>query len=166
MKYRRSIQPVILYTSLLAICISANAQDSADQDIRRLRERSNDAIARHDTASLGRFWLDDVHVLTSRSTSLAGKLANQRAFQLEFQTKEKLLYVRTPRTVEAFPDWNMAAEYGTWKGSWISNGTLIRIGGSYYAKWHKVKGEWKIKAEVFTPNECDGGDHCKELAGK
>jgi len=141
-----------LYSILLFFltCRFAAAQ-SGEQVIRDLRQRSNEAIARHDTASLAKFWLNDVHVLTSRSVSLSGRQANQKAFQNEFEAKEELLYVRTPTTVEIFPDWDMAAEYGRWTGTWKTNGLSTHIGGSYYAKWHKTDGVWKIKAEIYTP---------------
>lgn len=82
-----------------------------------------------------------------------GRLANMRAFHNEFQTRENVLYVRTTTSVELFPTWNMAAEYGTWVGTWTANGEPVRISGSYYAKWHKMNGVWKIRAEIYTPSE-------------
>lgn len=149
---------------LILFSVCAFAQNTSSEEIKKLRIRSNEAIAKHDTASLGVYWAEDLHVLTSRSTSLTTRLANQRAFQTEFDTKEKLLYVRTPNTIEMFPAWNMASEYGKWVGTWTSNGVSIKVSGSYYAKWHKVNGAWKIRSEIYTPTECNGGDYCKEFA--
>jgi len=160
MKYTSlAIIPLFLF----GICLYANAQSTDEQQLRKIREKSNEAIAKHDTASLALYWLDDVHVLTSRSTSIAGKLTNQRSFQQEFQTKEKLLYVRTPTTVEVFPNWNMAAEYGKWTGTWTLNGSSVKISGSYYAKWHKLNGQWKIRSELYTPALCEGGEYCQSI---
>lgn len=153
-------------TILLCSCFTfavVIAQSSDDQTIRELRLKSNSAIARHDTASIASFWLDDVYVLTSRSTALNGKQVNQLAFQQDFESKENLLYVRTPNTIEVFSNWNMASEYGRWTGTWVSNKISIRISGSYYAKWHKVEGVWKIKSETYTPTHCEGGEYCKPL---
>jgi ketosteroid isomerase-like protein len=147
----------------LVIGSSVYGQTSDEEQIRKSRERSNEAIAKHDTTSLALYWLEDFHVLTSRSISTSGRLANQRAFQTEFEKKEKVLYVRTPGKIEVFQPWNMASEYGRWIGTWGSGASAVRVGGSYYAKWHKVKGEWKIKAEIFTPEECSGESYCKEF---
>lgn len=151
---------IILFIALV-VPVAAHAQPSSL--IRTARLASNAAIAKHDTATIAQFWLDDVQVITSRSVELHGKPANQRAFQTEFQTKEKLLYVRTPNTIEVFDSWNMAAEYGQWVGTWTVNGNSIRIGGSYYAKWHKINDTWKIKAETYTPSFCEGGDYCNSV---
>jgi ketosteroid isomerase-like protein len=134
-----------------------------EEIIRRQRQQSNDAIARHDTASLGHYWLDDIQVLTSRSVSLRGKRTNLRSFQQEFQSKEKLTYVRTPSTIEVFSLWPMAAEYGRWTGTWVANGETIRVDGSYYAKWHYQNGEWRIKSEIYAPTACEGGAYCKTV---
>ena len=139
------------------------AQSSAEQLIRELRQKSNEAIKAHDTASLALYWLEDVYVITSRSVSLAGKRVNQNAFQQEFQNKENVQYVRTPTTIETFPNWNMASEYGNWVGTWRMNASDVRISGSYYAKWHYINGHWRIKSETYTPTSCSGGDYCKEI---
>lgn len=153
----------LLAIFLVAIVSLSNAQSADEEQIRQQRAISNQAIARHDTSAMATAWLNDIHVTTSRSTTLAGKQANLRAFQTEFTTKQGLVYVRSPKTIEVFQTWNMAAEQGTWTGTWIVNGTAIRIGGSYYAKWHKYGGTWKIRAEVFTPASCEGGEYCKNL---
>jgi ketosteroid isomerase-like protein len=138
------------------------AQSSDEQTIRDLRLESNEAIKMHDTATLATAWLEDVYVLTSRSVSLAGRRANQRAFHQEFQ-KANLIYVRTPTTIELFPDWDMAGEYGQWTGAWTTNGNAVRVGGSYYAKWHKVHGNWKIKSETYMPTLCEGAGYCSTI---
>jgi ketosteroid isomerase-like protein len=143
--------------------VSVGAQTDSEL-IRESRSKSNQAIARHDTSALASFWLHDLIVITSRNAELHGKQINQRAFQQDFDAKEDLLYVRNPTTVEVFPNWNMAAEYGQWTGTWKSNNVAIKIGGSYYAKWHKVDGAWKIRSETFTPLFCDGGDYCRTLS--
>jgi ketosteroid isomerase-like protein len=138
-----------------------SAQPADEEVIRTQRTNSNRAIANHDTALLGLYWLEDLLVVTSRSVILHGKIVNQKAFEEEFQKKEKLLYVRTSKKIEVFSAWNMASEYGQWSGTWLLNGSPINISGSYYAKWHKVDGTWKIKFEMYTPSACEGGDYCK-----
>lgn len=158
-----SAKPVCLLFWMLTVAAIGFAQ-SHEQTIRKLRQESNDGIKKHDTAVIARYWLDDVHVLTSRSVSTSGKRANQLAFQRDFASKENLLYVRTPSVIEVFSNWNMAAEHGSWVGTWTLNGNSVRISGSYYAKWHSVDGAWKIKSEIYTPTKCEGGDYCKAIS--
>lgn len=153
--------PVVIF-SLLLLAHFSNAQSDHDQ-IRKQREMSNQAIARHDTSALSQAWHDDIHVTTSRSVTAAGKQANLRAFQLEFTTKQDLLYVRTSKNIEVFAQWNMASESGNWTGTWSVDGKAAKIGGSYYAKWHKVNGTWKIRAEIYTPTSCEGDEYCKSF---
>ncbi|HEY5746480.1 MAG TPA: nuclear transport factor 2 family protein [Chryseolinea sp.] len=155
------LRVVLVCGCLFSFVMLARAQHQEEQAIRQQRQQSNEAIARHDTASLAQYWLDDIHVLTSRSASLQGKSANLRAFQQEFQSKEKLIYVRTPATIEVFSSWNMAAEYGRWTGTWVSSGEAIRVSGSYYAKWHYQNDKWKIKSEIYVPATCEGSEYCK-----
>ncbi|SHI03003.1 protein of unknown function [Chryseolinea serpens] len=157
------LRVVLVCGCLLGFAWLARAQPQEEQAVRQQRQQSNEAIARHDTASLAQYWLDDIHVLTSRSVSLQGKPANLRAFQQEFRSKEKLIYVRTPATIEVFSSWHMAAEYGRWTGTWTVNGEAIRVSGSYYAKWHYQHDKWKIKSEIFVPAACEGGDYCKTM---
>lgn len=153
----------LLLACLILISVSGRAQSPIEQIIKELRQKSNEAIKAHDTAAMAQYWLDDVQVITSRSVSLTGKAANRHAFHLEFQSKENLLYVRTPTTIEAFSSWNMASEHGTWTGTWTTKGSSVRVSGSYYAKWHRVNGNWKIRSETYLPTACDGDDYCKSF---
>lgn len=57
----------------------------------------------------------------------------------------------------------MAAEYGHWTGTWVANGEAIRVGGSYYAKWHFQNDEWRIKSEIYVPTTCEGSAYCKTM---
>lgn len=54
----------------------------------------------------------------------------------------------------------MAFEHGTWRGHWTEDGGRVAIGGTYAAKWRKVKGRWLIEVETFVPAFCTGTDYC------
>lgn len=151
--------PLLVLYFLLTFA-SLVAQHNDESLIRQSRALSNQAIALHDTASLAQFWTEDVHVTTSRSFTLQGKMENKAAFQREFNERTDLVYIRTPSKVEVFYPWSMASEYGTWEGSWKMGGVAYRVGGSYYAKWHQVGSVWKIRAEIFVPTHCNGGAFC------
>jgi ketosteroid isomerase-like protein len=134
-----------------------------EKSIRLERNRSNDAIARKDTATMASIWTEDYHIISSRNAESSGRDANRERFAKEFTTRPDVIYIRTPDTIEVFQPWNMAAETGTWVGRWTDEkGSAIEISGTYYAKWHKLNGKWMIRAEIFTPLKCKGGDVCDQ----
>jgi ketosteroid isomerase-like protein len=146
-------------TLLLGSAYPLHAQ-SEEQLIRAARARSNAAIAAQDTIALAAEWTEDFHIVSSRNSEVSGKANNRHLFATEFQAKKGLLYVRTTEEVKVNAGWNMAAESGHWSGTWQEPDGTVRIGGNYFAKWHKVKGEWKIRAEIFVPLSCEGSSFC------
>jgi len=140
----------------------ADHEISADETaIRDARNRSNKAIAEKDTVVIDEVWMENFLLISSRDSKIEGRGANRTLFINEFKTKPDVIYVRTPSAIQVMEKWNMAAENGTWVGSWTADGNKIQIGGSYYAKWHKVNGHWLLRVEVFTPQYCDGGPYCE-----
>ena len=127
---------------------------------RGVRSQFNAAIVRQDTMSMTSFWSKDYSVVSSRNFEAHGIEANRHLFASEFRTKKEVVYIRAPKRIEVFSDWNMASETGVWEGSWLEGEGKIKVSGSYFAKWHKVDGVWKIRIEVFVPLRCDGGDYC------
>ena len=39
----------------------------------------------------------------------------------------------------------------------------IEIGGSYFAKWRLIKGEWFVEGETYVPDHCTGGAFCRTV---
>jgi Domain of unknown function (DUF4440) len=152
----------ILFVSFSCIKSPTEVSDEGEAIIRDARNRSNQAIQEKDTVSLASIWTTDYHLITSRNFEASGRDANRSRFANEFKTRPDVIYIRTPSTIEVFPAWNMAAENGTWTGRWTDQNSIIEVKGSYYAKWHNVKGEWLIRSEVFTPLSCEGGKFCDE----
>ena len=156
------IIPVLLL--LLTSCLNRNTRQSQDElEIRQTRQLSNDAIARHDTLALADYWTDDFHIISSRNFEISGRTDNQHSFAQEFNAKREVIYVRTPQRIDVFKAWNMAAETGTWTGQWKEEDGSVLLEGNYYAKWHFVDRQWKIRAEVFTPLRCSGSKFCDQL---
>lgn len=128
--------------------------------IRRIREESNAAIARHDADAFAASMASDIMVVTSRSAktttrdAYASFLRNPRPGEV---------YRRVPDEVKVFAQWNMASERGTWTGSWAEPDGQVRIGGSYFAKWRKVNDRWLIESETFVPETCTGSAYCQAV---
>lgn len=138
--------------------------ESADvQAIRSVREQNNQAIADHDTLTLDKAWMENMMIISSSDSQINGRAELRRLFVNQFKSSPDVIYVRTPNDIQVMTDWGMASEEGTWEGSWTGDGGKIEIGGTYYAKWHKVNGAWQLRAEIFTPTHCKGGDYCRSL---
>jgi ketosteroid isomerase-like protein len=132
----------------------------AELKIRMSRQKSNEAIANHDTAALARSWTTDYHIITSRNNEASGRKANADRFAAEFLSKPDVIYVRTPHSIKVFEQWGMASENGTWIGHWTEDGRPGELSGTYFAKWHRIEGQWLIRAEIFVPLKCEG-EFCK-----
>ena len=116
-------------------------------EIRRLREGSNLAIARHDSAGLAAIFAPNITVVASTSVA-------------QFRASPDVVYRRTPNVVTVFAAWLMASESGTWKGSWTAPDGKVKIGGRYFAKWRKLDGRWMVESETFVPERCSGSAYC------
>ena len=131
--------------------------------IRQLRESSNAAIARHDTAGIAAILAPNVVVVASTSAVTVGRDANAARFAEQFQTRPDVVYRRTPRQVTVFAPWRMASESGTWTGSWTTDDGKVTIGGRYFAKWQEVEGRWRVQSETYMPERCSGSAYCARI---
>lgn len=158
----KSSMKVLCSFLLLIILIGCQGPDRADEDelmIREVRQKSNEAIAAHDTTSIGQTLTADYHVVTSRNATSSGRKAMLDRFAKD---APDVVYIRTPEAISVFPEWKMAGEHGTWVGRWTDGIDKIELTGSYYAKWHRVDDKWLIRAEIFVPLNCSGGKFCEK----
>ncbi len=132
----------------------------AERQIRGLRESSNVAIARHDTAGISNILAPNVVVVASTSDVTVGRDANAARFAELFRTRPDVVYRRTPREVTVFTPWRMASESGTWTGSWTAADGNVTISGRYFAKWQEVDGRWLVQSETYMPEQCSGSAYC------
>jgi ketosteroid isomerase-like protein len=131
--------------------------------IRQLRETSNAAIARHDTAGIAAILAPNVVVVASTSAVTVGRDANAARFAEQFRTRPDVVYRRTPREVTVFTPWRMASESGTWTGSWTHSDGKVTISGRYFAKWQELEGRWLVQSETYLPERCSGSAYCTQV---
>jgi ketosteroid isomerase-like protein len=155
----------IVFIPIMIVWCFACGTNTVDQKtvIADNRNSFNLAIARHDTSMMVQYWTDDIIVITSRNARFVGKDQYATGLAQEFKSKEDVVYIRTPETIEVFPAWEMAAESGRWIGTWKNGDEAIEVVGTYYAKWKKINNQWLINAEVFTPMRCRGGNYCLDV---
>jgi ketosteroid isomerase-like protein len=161
MRIHRFALPLAWLIVLSLVALQAQAPEDATL-IREARARSNAAIAAHDLDDIARAWMADVHVVSSTSAQTAGSDANRQRMARQFATRPDTVYVRTPRTIDVFAPWNVAAERGEWLGSWTEPDGKLEIGGTYQAQWRKIDGRWLIQAELFVPTQCRGSNYCRQ----
>lgn len=123
------------------------AQSDAEQ-IRALREASNQALKAYDTAAELSYLTEDVLITTGNGTLLAGREALRN--YIEGFGESKMYWVRTPADIEVNAATGLAWETGTWKGYDPDRGTDPVAGGRYAAQWTRASGTWKIKSELFV----------------
>ncbi|MEP7269799.1 MAG: nuclear transport factor 2 family protein [Saprospiraceae bacterium] len=131
--------------------------------IRSKRELSNQAIQFHDTDGISIIWCEDFQTITSRNEEITGIAANRHSYAQEFSSKDSLKYIRTPLEIKTNPKWRMASESGTWVGQWSEPDGPVTVKGTYYAKWHYLGNQWKVRMEVYTAISCEGSRYCDQV---
>jgi uncharacterized protein (TIGR02246 family) len=142
--------------------VRASQQPKDEQLIREARARSNAAIRAHDPAAMARLWMDDVHVVRSTGTQVAGRERNQQRMAQQFASRPDTIYVRQPSAIDVYLPWAMASERGNWTARWTESDGTVDMAGTYMAQWRRVDGVWLIQAELYVPTSCTGSKYCRQ----
>jgi len=133
------------------------AQGEPDVErIRDARAQYNDAIARHDVPAIVSFLDEEYQITTSLGQLQQNRDEEAAGWQELIASRQDLLYVRSPETIEISNDYPLAAESGTWIGTWSTADGPVRTGGRYAAMWRQVNGAWKVRSELFVALYCEG----------
>ncbi len=140
----------ILFTILCMSFQFAFSQSNIEEGlIRKERQASNQAIARHDIDGISKCWLDDYVVIRGSGVIQQGKEAIKKNWVKIFKETPQTNFERFPSEIiisKNNPD--LAWESGEWKGY-----STYSKGGRYSAQWKKKDGEWKLQAELFVALE-------------
>lgn len=150
------MNPVSILVCLMTSAPAGTQSLSDKAQIRLARAESNRAIARHDVAGIVAFLADEYEASVSNGTFMRSPDEMGRVFAARFAEFKDAVYVRTPDSVSVSTSGTVAAETGTWVGSWTTAGGPFRTGGRYAAYWRKVAGKWVIHSELFVPLFCEG----------
>lgn len=119
---------------------------SPDDAIRARRKLTNKLIAAHEAARLRPFFAPDVKLIVGDGDLILGAEAVIQAFAGQFAEPGFIAYVRETEAVELDAAGARAAERGRWTGRWKDR----EMGGSYFAVWRKVTGQWVIESELYV----------------
>ncbi len=153
MVQRASLSALVLF--LIAVPIGAQIPDDAAL-IRALRSQSNEAIGRHDMAGILSFLDDEFQITAGSGAMLQGVAAMGAAFAAQFEEFDDVRYVRSVEMVEISTAAPLAAEIGTWVGTWTTPNGQLRTGGRYAASWRRNDRSWVIRSELFVTLFCEG----------
>ena len=119
------------------------------QAIRALRDQTNVAIAAHHIQPVITIWKEDVHIIRGNGSYVAGRSELLTMLEKDFKDASFKTYLRLPEAVSINQSGNMAAERGTWAGTWKKENSIVKVSGVYQALWQKTAGHWQIQAEQF-----------------
>ena len=133
--------------------------------IRDARIASNAAIVAHDVNGIAETMEDSIVVTRGSGARLAGIDEVKESFTDGFAQQKGLVYKRTTTRVEVSASNPLAAEHGTWVGTWTTaDGKHATASGTYLAMWRNSIGatdgipDWKIRSELYVTLDCK---HCK-----
>ena len=158
--HTRALSLAFLAFGLSGSPCAAQPRPSEEAAIRAARAHSNHAIAAHDVEGVVSVMASEYFGLSSGNSRSVGRDAARESYAHIFASRPGVVFVRTPRAITVNPQWHQAGELGTWTGRWSSIDGNVRVGGSYFAKWNKVSGQWKLLAETFVQTTCAGTSYC------
>lgn len=131
------------------------------ETIRQARLAQNQAIREQDLDAIAEVLEPDVHVTSGIGIHVVGRDNYRDAYAQDFEVLENVSYVRTPDEIElSSVDTGLAeriaAESGTWTGSFVTPRGPAQMRGVYSAMWRKRGGRWRINSEIFVSLTCSG----------
>ena len=81
------------------------------------------------------------------SALITGRKAQLQAWKREFAARPRIIYTRTPVSIEPSPILPLALEHGHWTGVTEAGETVAS--GSYTAKWRRMGENWLIEGELY-----------------
>jgi len=146
------------------ITIRESPAPSAESEVEAIREArlaQNRAIREQDLDAIIEVFEPDVHATSGIGIHIVGRDAYRRAYQDDFEVLESVIYTRTPdeielSSVETSLVERIAAESGTWTGSFVTPRGPAEMRGVYSAMWRKRGGHWRINSEIFVSLTCSG----------
>lgn len=166
---RRS--PLILLTALITAGCSLTMRSSgppsaADEieTIRQARLAQNRAIREQDLDAIVEVMEPDIHATSGVGIHVVGRDTYRRAYADDFEVLDRVVYTRSPDEIEISSmetglAERIAAESGTWTGSFVAPRGPAQVRGVYTAMWRKRNGRWRINSELFVSLACSG-DGC------
>jgi ketosteroid isomerase-like protein len=148
---------------MLVLLVAASVVGGDAGEIRRLRARSNAAIAAHRAGEVRRLLADDYTALPGSSGRPMTAGQTERRLAAAFADPSFVTYLRIPGRVVVAGSGKRAAETGTWSGLWRKSDGEMRLTGIYQATWVPSARGWRLLNESFVTLGCTGSRSCPEV---
>ena len=124
---------------------------SAQEQIRSVRDASNTALKALDEEANLAFLTDDILITTGNGTLLSGK-DELIAYISSASDAAPMYWIRTPNETIVNEERGLAWESGVWHGYYADdqNEESPVFHGNYAAQWTRESGEWKIQSQLFV----------------
>lgn len=155
----------LAFCSLIALCLSGVVQadtppaatcsdDAPARAIQDQRSGFNAAIAEKDAETIASVLAEDVLLITGTDSDLySGREVQVELWRSDFDSDERLVYVRTPECIQVSELFPIALERGRWRGEPENDDPGV-VRGSYSAKWRHEDNAWRLEVEVYMTEEC------------
>lgn len=155
---------MVLVFAACSVTMRQSPEPSAADEIETIRQArlaQNQAIRQQDLDAIAEVLEPDVHVTSGIGIHVVGRDNYRDAYAQDFEALENVSYVRTPDEIElSNVDTGLAeriaAESGTWTGSFVTPRGPAQMRGVYSAMWRKRSGRWRINSEIFVSLTCSG----------
>lgn len=160
MQIPRVMHVTTRWIPLLACIALAAAQTPADpvSQIRAARQRSNRALAMHDSKAFGESLAADFVLVRGNGVFMPSRQAWIDAVEADFKNPSAVRYERIPDKIEISSVSPIAAEHGHWTAT-LPNGKKAYT-GTYLAMWRREEIGWQIRSELFVLLACGDEATC------
>ncbi len=138
----------------------AEAEPPSEAQIRDARKQYDAAIAQRDFAALSKLTTAEVQ-MTGPVVRSIGIASLQESLKRLVKKRPDLALKCDVEAIEVNETWNVAAERGRWRETWMEKDSPVDLRGSYLAMWKRIVGKWLLDAWLFVPQSCKGDRYCK-----
>ena len=143
---------------MLAGLAEAQAPANPATQIRAARERSNRALAAHDSKTYAESLADDYTLVRGNGVFMPTKASWLEALEVDFRNPNAVRYERIVDKIEISSASPIAAEHGHWTAT-LPNGK-VAYSGTYLAMWRQGAQGWQIRSELFVMLACKDEATC------
>ena len=149
-----------LFLFNFSICLPVNAQDSKEQQMQEIKERSelwNTAYNSRDSLTFYTLF-DSLALLSSAGGRWIGAEECKRLCRFLYQKRPDISWTNKFSKIEINEQIPVAYETGDWIENWTETGDTSKseLKGKYFIMWRFKKENWVIISAIFTPLTCTG----------
>ena len=145
-----TIAVVCLAAGLLAGCAAMACDPKAEEaKIQALNKQWLGAVARGDAAMIGELYAADGSLLPSNSPIATGRENVAAAWKGMLSLPGFSLNFR-PTRIDIAASGDLASDIGTYDLAYDGKDGRVTDKGKYVVVWKKVKGQWRVLADIFN----------------